>query len=103
LYDGKTQKPIFKHFLLRNLMFQSSQFQKRTTFTFSINDSSVGSVFDPGIFAKGTMFFGFDAEGGDWSMSKLSLEKLNNGDFSIVDTSTTKVTKHNDQGLQAIA
>jgi endo-1,4-beta-xylanase len=103
MYDGKTQKPIIQTFPVAQLDVSKFTISKTgTTFTFSINDSSVGTIADPGIFTKGTMYFGFDADEGDWSMSKLSLEKLNNGDFSIVDTSTTKVTKHNDQGLQAL-
>ena len=103
-YDGKTQTPHTQTFPVAQLDVSKFSLSKTgTTVTFLVNDSSVGSISDPGIFTKGTMFFGFNAESGDWNISKLTLDKINGGDFTIIDTSTTKVTKHNDQGLQALA
>lgn len=104
VYDGKSQIPKVQTYPVAQLDVTNFSIAKTgISFNFLINDSPIGTIADTGIFAKGTMFVGFTGEGGDWTISKLTLEKENGGEFTLADTSTTKVTQHNEKGLQVLA
>jgi endo-1,4-beta-xylanase len=70
---------------------------------FSADGVVLGSVKASSLFTAGTIWFGFDSNGGDWMLSNLSIKALQDGKFTLSDASTMQVTNHNPNGLQALA
>lgn len=105
IWDGSKQMPIQEQVF--NFIPQDANKvtlkREGQSFIFNVNNMQVGSLHDSGIFNSGNMWFGFDAEGRDWLLTDLSLQKVNNGSFEIVDASAIQIDQHDSQGLQSLA
>ena len=69
---------------------------------FSVNNKEIGTLADPGIFKKGSLWIGLDGQN-QWSLQQLTATKLAGGSFSLADASTVTITHHDPQGIQALA
>lgn len=105
LWNGKSQKAsVTQSFLFTSITpIPFAITKKENQFTIIINETEVGKLSDPGIFAKGTLWFGFDAEKSPWVLQSLHVDKIDAGSFTIADNSTLKTPLHNENGIALIA
>lgn len=104
IWTGKSQIPLTQSFAFTPENVVHLTFARTLdNLFFTINGAQVGTLKEANIFSKKQIWFGLDAKNGDWMLTRLFVEKKNEGSFNISDGLGDKVQVHMDDGLQVLA